>query len=346
MRACRGHTRLVHAHKAPRWETGRLVIDFKRLVLSDCTQADFEKASALLQRCGKPCELGCVVSLDRTLPLVRTSSGQWRSELAACIKKSEDSIVAVGDWVALWHPEGHERARIEQILPRRSEIARVKRVARQRKPVRQVLAANVDTVLICQSLTGEGLDLHLLVRQMTAAAGCGARPVFVFTKGDLVESSYAQGELEKVKRIAGDVELLVVSSYDAASVEAVRRICKPEALLLGESGVGKSTLANALVGFETFACGEVRASDDKGRHTTVARRMVEVPGGGLIIDAPGLRTLQILDMQHSLERAFPDIVQAAQQCKFRDCTHTHEPGCAVKAAIAPERLDAYRSLAK
>ncbi len=323
------------------------MIPFERLICTDETHAAFAKAHADLLKAGKECELGCVVSLDRSLPLVRTQDDEVRAELTASIKKSEDSIVAVGDWVALWQPKGHENAVIERVLPRRSEIARVKRIGRERQPRRQVLAANVDTVLICQSLTGDGVDMRLLVRQMVAVAGCGAEPVFLLTKADLVDEAHAHETLDDIACIAPNVSTHIISSNDDTSIETVRSLCEVghTVLLLGESGVGKSSLVNALLGEEAHEVGDVRASDDKGRHTTVARRMVACPGGGIIIDAPGLRTLQILDMESSLRRAFPDIEEASLGCKFRDCTHTDEPGCAVRGMVAPKRLDAYRRLA-
>lgn len=323
------------------------MIAFERLVCADETRGDFERVKRKLVKAGKPCVLGCVVSLDRTLPLVRTAQDELRAELAASIKKSEDSIVAVGDWVALWQPKDHERAVIECVLPRRSEITRVKRIGRERQPRRQVLAANVDSVLICQSLTGDGVDTRLLVRQMAAVAGCGASPVFVLTKSDLVDHAVATSAVADIADIAPDVPTIVISSHDADSIELIRSCCKPGtvAMLLGESGVGKSSLVNALLGEQAVEVGDVRASDDKGRHTTVARRMLACPDGGILIDCPGLRTLQILDMKRSLSRAFSDVEEAARGCKFRDCTHTDEPGCQVREEISPERLAAYRALA-
>ncbi len=323
------------------------MIPFERLVCAEQTREDFERIQKKLSRAGKPCVLGCVVSLDRSLPLVRTVQEELRAELTASIKKSEDSIVAVGDWVALWQPKDHERAVIECVLPRRSEIARVKRIGRERQPRRQVLAANVDSVLICQSLTGEGVDMRLLVRQMAAVAGCGARPVFVLTKSDLVDEGMVASTTAHIAAVAPDVPTFVISSLDADSVELVRSCCKPGTvvMLLGESGVGKSSLVNALLGEKAAEVGDVRSSDDKGRHTTVARRMLACPDGGILIDAPGLRTLQILDMKRSLRRAFSDVEEAALGCRFRDCTHTDEPGCVVREEISPERLAAYRALA-
>lgn len=289
---------------------------------------------------------GRVVSLDRGYPLVNTAQEQLRAELATDIKKSDDSIVAVGDWVALRLPQGHEKAIIAQIMPRMVEIARVKRVGREKQVRRQVLAANVDTVFLCQSLTGEGLDLRLAARQMTAVCGCGATPVFVLTKGDAVEPSAVEDAVESLRQLASAVETLVIAAKGGEGVELVREHIPAgsTALLLGESGVGKSTLVNALLGHDRLATSEVRAGDDKGRHTTVARCICKVPGGGLIIDAPGLRTLQILDLEGSLRATFADIMGLAAGCKFSDCTHTHEPGCAVTGNVPQARLDAFRAL--
>lgn len=322
------------------------MIPFDRLAFRSSTREAFENAQVELAGQGKSCEPGCVVSLDRGYPLVCTREFEGRAELATSIKKSEDSIVAVGDWVALHRPPHHEKAVIERVLPRRNEIARVKRVGRERQLRRQVLAANVDIVLICHSLTGMGVDEDLLVRQMVAVSGCEATPVFVLTKGDLVNEGTIDASCERIRAVAPETPLFVVSVDDAASIERLRGVFSrfTTGLLLGESGVGKSSLVNALLGTEALATGEVRASDDKGRHTTVARRMIPLPHDGLIIDAPGLRTLQILDMETSLRLAFDDITQTACACRFRDCTHGDEPGCAVRGAVAPERLEAYRRL--
>lgn len=322
------------------------MIPFEHLGATEQVETTFRRASRKLEKRGRRCFLGRVVSLDRGFPLVRTEYDEERAELSASIKKSEDSIVAVGDWVAVERPDSHEKAIIHAVLPRTTELARVKRVGREKQLRRQVLAANVGTVFICQSLTGDGLDRRLLIRQMAAVMGCGAKPVFVLTKSDLVSREVVDGAVSEIVAVAPDIPLLAISKDDPDSVGRVRELISPgtTSLLLGESGVGKSSLVNALLGREAADVGRVRESDDRGRHTTVARRMIEVPGAGLIIDAPGLRTLQILDMDKSLRRAFPDIANAAGSCKFRDCSHNDEPGCAVREEIPATRLAAWRYL--
>ena len=354
------------------------MIDFSKLGCDEAVRESFDTACASLARDDRRFELGRVVSLDRGYPLVRTRGGESRAELAASVKKSADGAVAVGDWVVLGVPESHEKAIVAGILPRRSELARVKRVGRERVVRRQVLAANVDVVFICQSLTGEGIDERLLVRQMAAVMGSGARAVFVLTKSDLVSANAAAWWMRRIAELAPDVPCVLASRSAAPSPAAPPEPATPPGLatpsnlcqeshfvrspaadalcefcpagttglLLGESGVGKSTLANELVGEGLLATGAVRATDDRGRHTTVARRMVDIPGAGVIIDAPGLRTLQIEDVDRCLAAAFPDIADAATRCRFADCTHRSEPDCAVRAEIPRARLWAWRTLTR
>ncbi len=304
-----------------------------------------------------------VVSQDRSFPLVRAAAGAagggatagagapFRTELSAELKKSDDSQVAVGDLVEVRVPAGHERAILERVLPRRTEIARVKRVGREGQVRRQVLAANVDVLFLVHSLTGGGLDMPLLIRQVCASCGAGCRPVLVLTKSDLVAGAGADSMTGSGAGAAAIAAAVAAAREIFPDLTCVSNKCLDDiaaliptgtcGMLLGESGVGKSTLVNALCGLNQ-ATAEVRTRDDKGRHTTVARRLLEVPGGGSIIDAPGLRTLQIHDLPAALAATFADIEALAGSCRFADCSHMHEPDCAVQAAVASGSLSAAR----
>jgi ribosome biogenesis GTPase len=289
-----------------------------------------------------------VVRLDRGLPLVATAGGLERVELATHLEKSSDhgAHPAVGDWLAISRPVEHLVPIVEAVLERRTAFVR-------KDPgevtVEQVLVANVDVALITQSLSGDGINLRRLERELVLAYSSGARPAVVLTKSDLVE----EAELARaaVAEIAAAVEVVVESAVTGDGIEAVRALVPrgSTAALIGASGVGKSTLVNLLLGGESQAVAEVRASDDKGRHTTVAREMLLVPGGGVIIDTPGMRALALYDAIDGMAAAFPDIADLAEYCRFRDCTHGAEPGCAVIDAaesgeIQQARLDSYRRL--
>ena len=295
-------------------------------------------------------ELGCVVRLDRGFPAVAVEGGLFRAEFAAQLTKGDFSRVAVGDWVCVRRPDAHDMGLIEQILPRRSDIARWKGGARGE---RQTLAANVDSVIVVQAEGPEGPDLGRIGRSAVVARDCGARIAVVLTKADRVSGEALAADMGRIRGLLGEeVALAATSSAEGEGIEAVRALV-PEgraAIVLGESGAGKSTLLNALLGESALETGAVRESDDMGRHTTVARRMVSIPGAGIIVDEPGLRSLPLVGHERGLAKVFPDISEAASECRFRDCTHTHEPGCAVQEGISEgrfssERAEAYLALA-
>lgn len=283
-----------------------------------------------------------IARVDRGMPLAATERGLERVEPAIHLVKNADSAdnrVVVGDWVALARPEGHEMPIIEAILPRKSAFGR-------RDPGEetgeQVLIANIDTVFVVQSLSGNGLNVRRLERELVVAWESGAQPVVVLTKADLVDDIDAPRQ--HAEEVAFGVDVLVESAVTGVGIDEIRKRIPAgtTAALLGGSGVGKSTMINRLVGDDIQATRAVRAGDDKGRHTTVAREIVTMPGGGVIIDTPGMRGLGLWDAEDGMEAAFPDIQALSEHCRFRDCAHENEPGCAVLAAVEEGELPARR----
>ena len=293
---------------------------------------------------------GEVVKLDRGFPLVRLDGDESlvRCEHATALVKGERVRAVIGDRVEVAYPEGHDKAIIEHIVPRTRAFVRKDPTERA---VPQVLAANFDRVIVAQPL-GD-VNTRRLERELVLAYETGADVTVVLTKADLAENDEQVEEVRaQVRALTGpDVETLVVSALDPQSVEAVRALVPPGsmAVLVGKSGVGKSSLVNLLVGADVQETAAVREADGKGRHTTVSREMIEVPGGGRVVDMPGVRGLGLWDADAGIGAAFADVEEAATRCRFRDCKHQDEPGCAVRAAVeagelAPERWESYRTL--
>ena len=214
-----------------------------------------------------------------------------------------------------------------------------------------MLAANFDRVFVAQPLSD--VNVRRLERELVLAYETGAAVTVVLTKADLAESDAEVASVrDRVRALAGpDVQTVVVSADDPSSVEAVRALVPPNttAVLIGKSGVGKSSLINMLVGHELQETTPVRDRDGKGRHTTVSREMVAIPGGGFIMDMPGVRGLGLWEADAGIGAAFADIEEAAERCRFRDCSHEDEPGCAVRAAvesgdISEQRYASYQAL--
>jgi ribosome biogenesis GTPase / thiamine phosphate phosphatase len=255
---------------------------------------------------------------------------------------TRDELPAVGDWVALRRPAGDGVATIEALLPRASAFTR--KVAGVATDV-QIVAANIDVVLVLASLE-HGPNLRGIERYLTLAWQSGAVPVVVLTKSDLCDD--VPRWLEDVGAIAPGAPVHALSAVTGDGVDDVRAhaLGNRTLALLGPSGVGKSTLVNALLGEDHMRVQEIR-DDGKGRHTTTHRELIPLPEGGALIDTPGMRELQLWDSDEGIEMAFEDIAALALECKFRDCAHEQEPGCAVKAAVKSgdlpaERLASYR----
>ena len=292
---------------------------------------------------------GVVVKLDRGYPLVKCPDGSLiRCEHATALVKGKRVRAVIGDRVVLAVSESHDKGIIERILDRRTTFVRKDPAERTTS---QVLAANFDLVIVAEPL-GQ-LNIRRLERELVLAHETEARVAVVLTKADLSSDEEVELVCNEVSDLAGhDVEVLVVSVSDSDSIERVRALLRAGeiAILIGKSGVGKSSLVNVLAGDEVQDIGEVRQRDGKGRHTTVDRVMVELPGGGLIVDMPGVRGLGLWDADTGLNKAFADVERYAGHCRFRDCRHIDEPGCAVLQAVedgelAQTRLDSYRSLA-
>lgn len=257
-------------------------------------------------------------------------TGRLRHEAA-----SAEELPAAGDWVALdlgGHPG--DTAIIQAVLPRRTKLSR--KVA-WLETGEQVIAANVDVVLVLTSLNGD-LNLRRLERYLTTVWESGAQPGIVLTKADLADD--LEGAVLAAETIGIGVPVHVVSSVTGLGVEEVHAYAAGNRTiaLLGSSGVGKSTLLNRLVGEELLAVQEVRA-DGRGRHTTTRRELVLLPGGGLVLDTPGMRELQLWDAASGIDAAFEDVEELARACRFADCAHEREPGCAVLAAVDDGRLE-------
>jgi ribosome biogenesis GTPase len=283
-------------------------------------------------------EPGRVVTVHRGELDVATAGGTIRLRVPGRFAFAKTDV-AVGDWVAL------DGEAVDSVLPRRSAIVRN---AAGRAARLQTLAANVDLAFVVTSL-GPELDARRLERYLVTIWQSGASPEIVLTKVDRVDDPSAY--VAEVEASAPGVTVHVVSARTGQGCDELRARIAPgtTAVLLGSSGVGKSTLVNRFAGSELMSTRETRDDDDAGRHTTTHRELILLPGGGIVIDTPGLRELQLGDGAAGFDTAFSDVDELAAGCRFNDCAHAGEPGCAVLAAVdagtlAPERLESWRKL--
>ena len=302
--------------------------------------ADARVAGLFRPHAAEGLELGRVSFAAREQYRIYLDGGECEAVPAGRLRWSE-ALPAVGDWVAAQMVPEEERAVIQHVLRRRTAFTR--KAAGQ--DAAQVVAANVDAVVVVTSLNSD-FNPRRLERYLVLAWESGAAPVVVLNKADLCDA--VAERLEAATWVAGGARILVMSA--AESVEPIEALVRGRTVVfLGSSGVGKSTLINALLGEERQATTEVRAADSKGRHTTTSRMLMPLPGGGALIDTPGMRELQLWASEESLDDVFAEIAEAAARCRFGDCTHTAEPGCAVlkaleSGAINGGRWASYRKL--
>jgi len=284
---------------------------------------------------------GRVARQERQRYLVCGEQGELAAEVAGRLRheaRSRRDLPAVGDWVALDARPAEGTATIHTVLPRQSAF--VRKIAGGHTE-EQVVAANVDVVFLVSGLDHE-FSLRRLERYLTLVWESGAAPVVVLNKADLCPD--VEARVREAEAVALGVPILAVSAAGNQGLDALRGHVTSghTAALLGSSGVGKSTIINRLLGRDVLEVAPVREDDSRGRHTTTHRELIPLPDGGLVIDTPGMRELQLWADGHGLEHAFDDIAELAARCRFRDCAHSGEPGCAVQQALADGTLDVAR----
>ncbi|MFB7812704.1 ribosome small subunit-dependent GTPase A [Paenibacillus chitinolyticus] len=276
---------------------------------------------------------------------VKTDSDEVLAEVSGSMRyqaRSRGDYPAVGDWVALSVREEEGRATIHGVLPRKSMF--VRKVAGN-VTEEQIVAANVDVIFLVNALNAD-YNLRRLERYLVMAWESGASPVIILSKADLCASPEEVAlRVAETEAIAPGVPVHAVSSLLGEGVEGLRAAylgIGRTAAVAGSSGAGKSTLINALLGHEAMDTGAIREDDARGRHTTTHRELLLLPGGGVLIDTPGMRELQLWEADSGLSQSFDDVETLAASCRFPDCRHSSEPGCAVRGAIEDGTLDQAR----
>lgn len=281
---------------------------------------------------------------------LRTRDGEILAEVAGRLKHeatSRANLPTVGDWVVFRRHTHDDRATINAVLPRHSKFTRK---VKGNKTDEQVIAANVDTVFLTTSLN-QDYNPRRIERYLSIAWESGARPVILLTKADLCAAT--SDRLSDIRTVAPDVPCHAISALNRRDefLEIIAPYLVPgeTIALIGSSGVGKSTLLNQILGEERQKVKNIRGTDDRGQHTTRHRELIRLPNGTLVIDTPGMREIQLWDLEEGVETTFEDIEALAGNCRFGDCQHRQEPGCAVRQAISlgqlpAARLENYRKL--
>jgi ribosome biogenesis GTPase / thiamine phosphate phosphatase len=293
--------------------------------------------------------LGRVIVEQKGLYKVATEQGEVKAKVSGKLifeGLERSDYPAVGDWVVLDRTTNNSgEAIIHGVIERSSKLCR--KVAGN-KSDEQIIGANIDKVFICMALNSD-FNIRRLERYITIVWDSGAAPVILLTKADLCED--LEEKMKEVEEISIGIDIFTISSYTGEGVQEIIDYVKTgeTVAFIGSSGVGKSTLINALLGYEKQATKGVRQGDERGRHTTTHRELICIPSGGVVIDTPGMRELQLLNNTEGVDNSFKDISDLASQCKFSDCSHKAEPSCAVLKAIeegviTEERLESYFKL--
>lgn len=290
-----------------------------------------DEALARWRELGSPPMAGRVSRLDRGWSTVLVTLDDPPLRM-----RNIGADVAVGDFVVVTE----DGERVQEVLPRRSAFVR-RASFEGNRAVAHTIAANIHVVMLLHALTSPP-NQRRLERELVLAWDSGARPVVVLTKTDLVEN--AASAVSSLQEVAPGVDVRVASGITGEGVEDLRAYAAGNATiaLLGASGVGKSTLVNSLVGHERQATAVVREGDQRGRHTTTASELVRLPGAGWLVDTPGVRAVSLWSSGRGIERAFADVFELMDHCRFRDCKHDLEPGCVVNAAVRDGTLDVRR----
>jgi ribosome biogenesis GTPase / thiamine phosphate phosphatase len=292
--------------------------------------------------------LGRVALEHKRMYRVWTENGEPLCEVSgkfAFNAMEREDYPAVGDWVVIQERVSENRGTIHAVLPRSSKFSRKSAGLVTEE---QIVAANVDTIFLVNSLNDD-LNLRRIERYLLLTWESGANPVIILSKADLCTN--ITEKISEVETVALGVPVIVISALESSGIEYMQEYLQPgkTVALLGSSGVGKSTITNSLLGMEKQVVQEIRASDDKGKHTTTHREMILLPNGAILIDTPGMRELQLWEGNDGVSESFADIESLMDHCRFRDCKHEKEPGCAVQSAIetgelSVDRLNSYKKL--
>ncbi|MDG5472915.1 ribosome small subunit-dependent GTPase A [Jeotgalibacillus sp. ET6] len=295
---------------------------------------------------------GRIVVEHKRLYRIETASGLLLGEVSGKFRHTageREDYPAVGDWVMLTPFQGEEKAIIHAILPRVSKFSR--KMAGETSG-EQIVAVNIDVVFLVMALN-QDFNLRRLERYLLSTWESGATPVVVLSKSDLCEEEEIKDKVQQGETAALGVPIIACSTINGNGVSRLLEHINEgtTVAVMGSSGVGKSSIINSLMQEDRMATHEIREGDDRGKHTTTHRELLSLPTGGVMIDTPGMRELQLWESEGGLEHGFQDIERLARECQFRDCKHENEPGCAVAAAIEEGSLDAdrlasYRKLQK